>query len=133
MVDTCTQSYFDDYLQAPNLVFKPTFPMTYDNQIRVGYHPPAKHAQFFRLPINQIKVRVGAYLSKDEVASGAAGCQSTKTSPRVPDTSTLNTDRNPPSQRNTAAKNAIRTMGQTAGFKNQPPMEGGRTQYSVKW
>jgi hypothetical protein len=41
MVGSSTQSYFDDYMQAPNMLFKPTFPMTYDNQIRVGYCPPA--------------------------------------------------------------------------------------------
>jgi hypothetical protein len=41
MVDSGTQYYLNSYLQAQNLLFKPTFSMIYDNQIRVGYHPPA--------------------------------------------------------------------------------------------
>ena len=48
---------------------------------------------------------------------------SAKTSPRITDGSTLNTDRNPPSQRE---------KPNLSPLKNPPPLEA-RTSYNLKW
>ncbi len=58
---------------------------------------------------------------------------SARTSPRLPDPSTLNTERNPPSMPASARKYLKRLNANTPGPKNSSPNDANRTQYSIKW
>ena len=66
---------------------------------------------------------MGPYISTDSAARKPPDNNSTKTSPRITDGSTLNTDRNPPSQRE---------KPKITPLKNPPPIEA-RTSYNLKW
>ena len=79
----------------------------------------------FRAPLKHIKIRVGPYLMKEDASNTA------RTSPRgLPDPSTLNTDRNPPSMPATARKAPKHHIANTPG---PIAFDANRSQYSVKW